>query len=520
MIFNNIVLFIALTFFCSVRLLTYLHILQQDEYDPIRFLVWIYKNKGIDIKASIAIGVFALITHDFLYLYPAIFCILPVIAFFEIGNQRKTRKWLVMTWRAKRIFYSSVAVCCLINFLVLNHNPILIILAIQMVPLVLCCVCYILLPIEKYINRSFISEASYKLSQVNPIVIGITGSYGKTSVKHIIGHIIGTLDSALMTPGSVNTVLGIVRIIRDSLTRAHKFFIVEMGAYRIGSIKKICKIVNPVMCIITAIDIVHYERFKSLASTAKAKLELAEVAIKAGGKAFISEKMLSIDIVKSMYDDHKDSFIVYEQCVKINKFIQTRSGLDIEFTFQDQKYSCSVPIYGACNVNSILISFVFAVYMGFDALDVIASLKTLHQTPHRMEVKHFNNYTLIDNAYSSNPEGVKSSLMLLDVFYESNGRRIMITPGMVELGSRHDEEHVKFAKLAVQHTDIVIVVMPKRIMSFVNTYIAEKRKEQTIIFADSFGEADEWVQKNVQKNDVVLIENDLLDVYEKRKSFL
>src|SRR5206468_12245453 len=125
--------------------------------------------------------------------------------------------------------------------------------------------------------------AHSKLQRLNPVVIGVTGSYGKTSVKHILGHVLETAGPTLITPGSVNTAMGIARVIRERLQPHHRYLVVEMGAYGIGSIRRLCALTPPRLGIISAIGKAHYERFKSLDAVAQAKFELAEAAAGNGG---------------------------------------------------------------------------------------------------------------------------------------------------------------------------------------------------------------------------------------------
>ena len=112
-------------------------------------------------------------------------------------------------------------------------------------PLTLVAANAALQPYENYIQRGFWQEAYEHLNGVNPRIIGITGSFGKTSVKHILNHVLEVNAATLATPGSVNTSMGIARIVRERLTAQHRFFICEMGAYGPGSIRRLCKLARP-----------------------------------------------------------------------------------------------------------------------------------------------------------------------------------------------------------------------------------------------------------------------------------
>src|ERR1700683_3694665 len=138
------------------------------------------------------------------------------------------------------------------------------------------------------------------------MVIAVTGSYGKTSVKHILGHVLETAAPTLITPGSVNTAMGIARVIRERLQPHHRYFVVEMGAYGPGSIRRLCALTPPKMGIVTAIGMAHYERFKSLEAVAAAKFELAEAVAANGGKTIAAADVLAFAAPRRFAAAHPD----------------------------------------------------------------------------------------------------------------------------------------------------------------------------------------------------------------------
>lgn len=235
-IFIAILVIIAFAGFLAKRLLTYLHAFQQEEYDGGRFTKWMLINKVYDKKLS-AILLFVGIGWFFMGQFSFLISALVFIAFLGIGYKepdprKDLKKKLAMTARAKRIYTLAIVIGLIPSvFVLFIHLPWIWIVLVQFAPFALVIANALLRPYEDMTQKKYWNEAYSKLRDLSPTVIGITGSYGKTSVKHILGHILSSHAPTLMTPGSVNTPMGITRIIREQLDETHRYFIAEMGAY-------------------------------------------------------------------------------------------------------------------------------------------------------------------------------------------------------------------------------------------------------------------------------------------------
>ncbi|MGH1398934.1 MAG: Mur ligase family protein, partial [Alphaproteobacteria bacterium] len=343
-------------------------------------------------------------------------------------------------------------------------------------------------------------------------------------------HVLGMHAPTLLTPGSVNTPMGITRVIREQLEPSHKYLIVEMGAYGPGSIARLCKLTPPNFGIISSIGHAHYERFKSLDAVARTKFELGEAVVKNEGKCVIHERTLRFAFPRKLKNGYMNSFIaigdapevdmakrkdvsyIQPDDLQIHNIEQKPSGLALKFTYKKITYSPEAPLYGLHHGYNIALVFALCVELGLSTDFIQDALRSLPQIPHRLEVKKQpDGTTIIDDAYNSNPVGFASALAILDALGK-RGRKILITPGMIELGLAHDEAHAKIGETAGDVCDICIVVTPKRIPTFVNAF---KAKGKTLIEYDSFAEAQDWVIRNKQDGDVILIENDLPDMYER-----
>lgn len=550
-----LVLCLSFMAFAARRLLTLLHPYQQEEYDSPRFLRWIGKNRVFDRKLSALLLLIGLLA-----LYDPRFALLAVpafgwIAWKESDPRQKAKKKLVMTARAKRIYGAAFGLTVLFVLPAAAGlspglstglsiglptgfsptpplSPLLLpffwIAPIQLMPLFLCLGNALLSPLERREQARYRAEAERKLGEIKPFVIGITGSYGKTSVKHILAHILSTAAPTLATPGSVNTPMGVTRIIREDLTPRHKYFIVEMGAYGPGSIARLCALTPPDMAIVTAIGPAHYERFKSLETVARTKFELPLAVFAKGDKglAVIHESTLAHDAATEIFAAQPQRFVVCgdkgaDTALKIKNVTQTAAGLVVEIHWKDVEYRLEAPLYGQHHGSNMALAFAAACTVGIAPQTAIAALKTTPQIAHRLEVKPWRTSgLLIDDAYNSNPKGFESALELLNHFgTERKARRILVTPGMVELGTAHDDEHTRIGLRAAQCADIVLAVAPARIQGFVKAFRDRADQDmagqgKTLIELPDFTAAERWLAANGRENDIVLLENDLPDLFE------
>jgi UDP-N-acetylmuramoyl-tripeptide--D-alanyl-D-alanine ligase len=514
--------------FALKRLMTYLHIFQQEEYDGPRFLAWMRSTGTFDKRASLVLA--ALYALSLVYPSPPVlvagFMALALLlaAYREADPRKSGKKKLAMTQRATRILRLAFALLMLVGLVLVasRANAVLVILLVQAIPFSLVAAVRILQPQEDRIQQGFWTEAHDKLKRLAPMVIGVTGSYGKTSTKHILGHILEATGSALITPGSVNTPMGIARIVRERLEPYHRNFVVEMGAYGPGSIERLCRLAPPDLAVVTAVGPAHYERFKSLDIVARTKLELPVAAIARGGKAIISDAVMTFADAKAFADAHRASVILVGEGegsdARIGEVRQTADGLAVTLIYEGAIHTLFAPLYGAHHGLNMALAFVTARAMGIDAETAAVALRSTPQIAHRLEVKRqADGTTIVDDGYNSNPAGFASALDLLPILAGEGGRRILVTPGMVELGAAHEEEHRRIGAKAAESVDILLAVAPQRIGALVDAYTAA-RPDGEVVDCPGFRDAQAWMASNLRSGDVVLIENDLPDLYERKLS--
>lgn len=549
---------------------------QQEEYDNVRFVRWLGDKRAYDKVASIftllalfLAGLqqtqwFSDITASVagLVVAPFILALLGVVA--GISRSRSTvkdnKKPLVVTDRVKRIRTLYLLLCLLVlsllmllaalapfgdrytvsveadpeswmdtfAFLNLSYDwrlPAMLLLTVafyQALPFLIILSNKLLEPVEERIKAGFRGEAVDKFNELSPKVVAITGSFGKTSTKHILAHILEAAAPTLATPGSVNTEMGITRVIREQLTSEHQFFIVEMGAYGPGSIARLCKLTPPDVALITAVGAAHYERFKTLETVAKAKFEIAEAVFEKGGQAVVSTDGIPAHLLSERMQVVAGDYtrVGSEGDVKLKEYDLTADGLKITVDEKGEEHTLLVPLYGRHQAGNVVIAAATARALGLPWAAIKGALATVPQIRYRLEVsKSADAPTLINDAYNSNPIGFAAALECLDVLVMDGGRRILVTPGMVELGALHDAEHERLGKLTAQHTDVVCVVTPDRIPSFLKGLESENDGSTTVMTFATQDAAEDWVKKNWQPADAVLFENNLPDLYEAEVRF-
>ena len=550
--------------FTVERGLSYMQFFQQEEYDGPRFLQWLRGSGAFDKRTSLwgAIAILLGATTQIESLsawasaaWVALIAGLVHGSLLSRGTRRGSKKPLALTQRVKRIILVYILICSTTLFLLLLAGSMapaghqyginlavndvslisqpydwriallaaLFILYVQLLPVLLVCADKLLEPYEDRVKEGFRKEALAKMAALNPKVIAITGSFGKTSTKHILNHILSTAAPTLATAGSINTDMGITRVIREQLTADHAYFIVEMGAYGPGSIARLCTLTPPDAAIITAVGAAHYERFKSLETVARAKFELAEATAKKSGPVVVSTDGIPSDLLTAEISSRPADYIRVgtEGSVALSEVMQTAEGVVITLKGSDGgtafEETIKAPLYGLHQAGNIALASVMARTLGMPWAAIKGALASLPQIAHRLEViKAPNSPTLINDAYNSNPVGFKAALETLDILVGTDGRRILVTPGMVELGDKHDAYHTEVGAYAARHCDIVLIVTPARIPTFVEAVTKNSEGKTTVLTFEKQADAEVWVREHVQPLDVILYENNLPDLFEAR----
>jgi UDP-N-acetylmuramoyl-tripeptide--D-alanyl-D-alanine ligase len=497
------------------------HIMQQNSYFISRYWDWWKKNiKLAFAPTEVAALILGITTLPFV-LGESVVANVLFIALFAFAAYRfysdKPKKALVVTPRIKRLWAVMTILfaltIALLWYLDVNFLFALPLLAIgSFVFLILASL--ILQPIENGINQGFIDDAKKRLRSMPDLkVIGITGSYGKTSVKHFLARILSEKYNVLHTPGSVNTTLGVVRIIREQLKPTHEVFIAEMGAKKMGDVAEICDLVQPTIAILTAIGPEHLETFGDMKNVQQGNFELPK-SIKADGLNILNA---DYELVRE-YPNNNGKKIFYgienlDADFRGDNIQYTATGMTFDLYKKGEKIqTLETKLLGAHNVSNIVSACAVAYELEVPPAKIAYAVRNLAAVQHRLEIKRNpGGITIIDDAFNSNPTGAR---MAVEVLGKVQGnKKIIVTPGMIELADEEYAYNKELGKQIAAVCDYVVLVGPKQTIPIQDGLKEAAYPEAKIYIAKNLTDAIQHLKGITQAGDVVLYENDLPDTY-------
>lgn len=502
-----------------------IHIIQLNSYNLDQQIIWYKKN-----KSRFLFHIVLIISAIFYYKFEiSIFLMLIIISILGIlieNFPRRQKKKLVFTSRIKRLIFICVLLFVPFFFKAFFHqdvsNIFYLVLAIGISNFIVFLAFFISLPIENGFRKKFMLEAK-KIIDDNSLlkVVGITGSFGKTSVKYYLDSLLKLKYNVCKTPESFNTAMGATLTIKNDLRAFDDIFICEMGARRVLDVKEICDIVSPMSCIITDVGNMHLDTFKTIENVRKCKFELVDAVCnsKSNDKVIFlngDNDLIMEQKLKYEKDGRFSNVTVYtygfdEICdfaisnVKVGTF-----GSTFTIQYKNTKFDIITKLLGKHNIKNLTAAIAFAYIFGVDIEDIVREVKTINAVEHRLQlIKLESDSLLIDDAYNSNPQGARASADVLSEFKEYI--KIMITPGMVELGDKQYDENTLFAKYASDKVDYALIVGDTNREALHNGF-ANLGKDNCLVF-DKVEEAFSYAKTNIKGKKVILLENDLSDVY-------
>lgn len=521
--------------------LSFVHILQLESYQGKQYLKWVGKHFMQEGIPFLLVGIIALIlriSYVFLwntkqmlatviYVLADVAYVALLLIFFVSWHKKKQIKPLVFTGRVKRLLIAEFIVAALftltlftrvyyvgpmrwIDFLAPN---ILRYLPGMLMPFFVL-LCYLITwPIEEGVKRYYANDAARKLKERSDLIkIGITGSFGKTSTKHFLAGILDEKYNVLFTPGSFNTPMGITKVVRGDLKMEHQVFIAEMGARYKGDIAELCKLVAPRYGIITSVGKQHLETFGSLENVIATKSELME-GLGINGACFFN-------------GDNEHCRRMFEECKLDEKFLFGTAGTQLYMQATDIQVSsegCSFVLHshdgkqqtvktgllGKHNIENLLGAAALAYYLGLSMAEIAEGIVKLKPVEHRLQLIK-GVVTVIDDAFNANPEGAREALNVLKSF---EGRKIIVTPGMVELGEEEDALNREFGAHMADCTDIAIIIGKAHANPICEGLLEAGFAPECLVRVNTLAEATEKLSLYTEPGSVVLFENDLPDNY-------
>jgi len=372
----------------------------------------------------------------------------------------------------------------------------------------------ILLPLEKYFQNGFKKMARRKIKSMPDLtVIAITGSYGKTSTKFMIRDLLKERYSVCVTPGSYNTPMGICKVINNDLQASHQVLVLEMGARYKGNIKELCDIAQPDISVVTNVGLAHLETFGSQKAIQETKAEIIENLVENGTAVINADDPLVRQMIEKRNDIEVIETGLEQGDIKASGITYSTEGCSftVDCSGEEQE-TVDISLLGKHNVQNLLLAMGVAKKMGIRLKTMILAAKKIQPIEHRLELKRQDSITIIDDAFNSNPIGAQNAVDILAQF--NHGRRVIVTPGMIELGEREYDENKKFGRfIGNSGIDMVLLVGPEQTRPIQDGIKETGLELEKMKVFNSLFDANSFLRDYLQQGDVVLYENDLPDTY-------
>lgn len=518
------------------RIRFFLHVFQLESYKPRRYVKWVAtRSRGRVVRVSHLIALPVLLIAWFLYAENGVEWVLVIALFlwgvlFSSSRHYKgsaQKKPLAFTSRLKRLRTCAFVIVSLIFlsagiFGWQNGMPegvfnllLAFFIADLGAPLWVYLATLMMHPVEKSIQNGYKKQARKKLAGMPGLIkIGITGSYGKTSVKFIVAEIAKQRFNALATPGSYNTPMGICIVVNNHLKTDHQVLVLEMGMRYRGDIKELCAIAKPDISVVTSVGVAHLETMGSIENIALEKGDIVEclgtdgVAVLNVDNPYVAamEERAPGKVWKVSAEGNEEADILARHVH------YTPQGAHFEVEDDTgQRAPFQTRLLGRHNVLNILLGVAIGRQLGLRLRQIAHAVARVEPVEHRLQLINKGAITVIDDAFNSNPVGAKNAVEVLGAF--KSGRRVIVTPGMVELGERQSEENRLLGEHMAHHVDLAVLIGTDQTAPIVEGLRAQQfPEEQTKVFS-SFFDAQAFLDSYLAAGDVVLYENDLPDQY-------
>lgn len=530
MLMKFIVSFLPVLMYIYIKTRKSFQMLQQNWYnDGSRYIKWINKNRK---KVFVNLDLLFLVLVLFLFIKIGNILLLSIIVVFytflslyNLHNKGKAKLELKVTQRVKRLFVTEFIlylIPVILFTIIFDENKLvyyylIIGLEVYLNYYVTYLANLINKPIEKFLANRFKKKAVKKLKAMPGLeVVGITGSYGKTSSKNILNDILSIKYNSLPTPKNFNTPVGLIITINNHLDKFNDIFIAEMGAFKRGEIQELCDLVKPKYGILTKVGVAHLESFGSQENIQKGKFELIESLPSDGIGVLNGDDPLQVSYklknkVKTVWIGIENKDVdVRATNIKLNSDGTT---FDCIFKGDKKKYKFETRLLGKANIYNVLAGIALGKELGISIKQLQMGVKKVKVVEHRLELKKMGIINIIDDAYNANPDGTK---MALDVLENMPGKKIVISSGMIELGDKSYELNEELGIYMSHKTDIAILLGKEQTKPIYNGLIKKRFKKENIYVLNNVNEAFELVNKLADKETYVLVQSDLPDIFDEK----
>ena len=515
---------------CALAARRDIHMLQLESYQLPGYRRWLARNREYLLKHDVSIGLIATVAGWYLPVILSMiisvestrnacsrWIVLTLFVFaaaMQVSAEAKQpqKKPLVYTRRVIRLYVVLGTVCLLCSIaLKLLGVPTYLLYALPSYLVMLCA--KIAEPMENHINHGFFTAAQKRLAECPDLIkIGITGSYGKTSTKFALREILSQKYRVLASPASFNTPMGLSRVINEQLRAEHQVFIAEMGARHKGDIRELCQLVHPKYGMLTSVGPQHLETFGSIDNIASTKYELID-ALPDDGEAFFASDGAYVDRLFALCGKKKfrtGGDADRKSYMWVDKLEMNQRGSQFTLMCADGgEIRCRTKLLGRHNIQNITLAAAVARRLGLSMEEIAIGITKIQPVEHRLQLIR-GALTVIDDAFNSNPSGCQEALQVLSGF---PGRRIVVTPGMVEQGEREEELNYAFGTQMKGFADIAILVGPKHTLPIFRGMSDSGFAMGNVHVVKDLNEATTLLGQLGGAGDTVLFENDLPDNY-------
>lgn len=373
-------------------------------------------------------------------------------------------------------------------------------------------------PIERRIHEGFKRRARARLAERPDLtVVGITGSFGKTSTKHIAAEILGQKYRVLASPSSYNTPMGLCIVINEMLESDHQILVLEMGARYEGDIRELCELARPDVSVVTSVGAAHLETLGTLDDVARVKSEIVRHMSPEGPAVLNGDDPR----VRAMADQTPDGVLQVATSSEPEVESADLTASNVRFGPEGTKFRVhdadgrSVDVHtrllGAHNVVNVLLAMAVGRIFDLRLREMAHAAGRLEPIEHRLELKSDGPVTVIDDAFNANPVGARNAVEILGQF--EGGRRVIVTPGLIELGDEQDRANRELGAHIGRHVDVALLIGERQTEPIRRGLEdVDFPAEDVRVFASLY-EAREFLDGFLEEGDVVLYENDLPDQY-------
>src|SRR3989344_1035822 len=384
-------------------------------------------------------------------------------------------------------------------------------------PIIITAVVFLFQPLVILLRNNTIRKATNKLKNLKLVndglvVVGITGSYGKTSTKEFLSTILSHKFNVLKTEKHQNSEIGISQCVLNNLNKDHEVFVVEMGSYNKGGIKLLSDIVNPKIGIVTGVNEQHLALFGSLNNllSAEGGRELAQTLPKDGLLVLNGDNKYCLDLYKKT-DTNIEKKVYTLSNDRINSDIWANeitvkkdSISFVVLTKEKEMVPFSINVLGKQNIQNILAAILVAKHLGMSFDEIIESSKEIKQEKGGILLRNGKHgVDIIDSSHSSNPNGVIADLEYLSIFPK---KKAIIMPCLIELGEKSAEIHQKIGRKIGKICDIAVITTKEMFEAVKKGAVESGMKEKNIVFCDNPEEILTRISIFCTNGDAVLLE--------------